>query len=549
MVGRMVSKVVTFRLPEDLMEAITSQAKATGRDRTAVVIEALKQVLGTPSTTPPVSLEGLQKQLDVLKKQFSYLNQQLVDFQQEVSSDSNVKRLEELNQTLAAGQVLLDEVSLLSPQASHVQNIGAGEDLTDAIEVATRTEPFSGRRYESEEVLQQLAAKVEQRARMLEQVLSASVDHICMYDRLGRYTYANRAFMQSFGVERTEIYGKTWQQLGLPPKTMKPFDAKLQIALATGQSIAEEISLPTISGVRDYEYILSPIHSTDGTIEAVVYTARDITERKQAEELLRESEKNYRNLFEWAHDSIFITDSSTDHLLDVNEHAARRLGYTRKQLLHLPAEVISPPMDPEHRKAILEQLWQTGSVTFEHLHRCKNGSEMPVEISSRVVEYDNQLAIQSFVRDITPRKQAESALQESQHLMQQLAQTSPYLIYSQDLVQQRQLYLNRKTNEFFGKTPEAIEAMGKTFFEEFVHPDDFPKLAEIKERLATSGKGEVLENEFRMKNAYGQWRWFHTWEVVLSRTSEGLPEQVVGTAIDVTERKQKNQSVSQGSQG
>ena len=545
----MVSKVVTFRLPEDLMEAITSQAKARGRDRTAVVIEALKQVLGTPSTTPPVSLEGLQKQLDVLKKQFSYLNQQLVDFQQEVSSDSNVKRLEELNQTLAAGQVLLDEVSLLSPQASHVQNIGAGEDLTDAIEVATRTEPFSGRRYESEEVLQQLAAKVEQRARMLEQVLSASVDHICMYDRLGRYTYANRAFMQSFGVERTEIYGKTWQQLGLPPKTMKPFDAKLQIALATGQSIAEEISLPTISGVRDYEYILSPIHSTDGTIEAVVYTARDITERKQAEELLRESEKNYRNLFEWAHDSIFITDSSTDHLLDVNEHAARRLGYTRKQLLHLPAEVISPPMDPEHRKAILEQLWQTGSVTFEHLHRCKNGSEMPVEISSRVVEYDNQLAIQSFVRDITPRKQAESALQESQHLMQQLAQTSPYLIYSQDLVQQRQLYLNRKTNEFFGKTPEAIEAMGKTFFEEFVHPDDFPKLAEIKERLATSGKGEVLENEFRMKNAYGQWRWFHTWEVVLSRTSEGLPEQVVGTAIDVTERKQKNQSVSQGSQG
>ncbi len=545
----MVSKVVTFRLPEDLMEAITSQAKATGRDRTAVVIEALKQVLGSPSTTPPVSLEGLQKQLDVLKKQFSYLNQQLVDFQQEVSSDSNVKRLEELNQTLAAGQVLLDEVSLLSPQASQVQNIGAGEDLTDAIEVATRTEPFSGRRYESEEVLQQLAAKVEQRARMLEQVLSASVDHICMYDRLGRYTYANRAFMQSFGVERTEIYGKTWQQLGLPPKTMKPFDAKLQIALATGQSIAEEISLPTISGVRDYEYILSPIHSTDGTIEAVVYTARDITERKQAEELLRESEKNYRNLFEWAHDSIFITDSSTDHLLDVNEHAARRLGYTRKQLLHLPAEVISPPMDPEHRKAILEQLWQTGSVTFEHLHRCKNGSEMPVEISSRVVEYDNQLAIQSFVRDITPRKQAELALQESQHLMQQLAQTSPYLIYSQDLVQQRQLYLNRKTNEFFGKTPEAIEAMGKTFFEEFVHPDDFPKLAEIKERLATSGKGEVLENEFRMKNAYGQWRWFHTWEVVLSRTSEGLPEQVVGTAIDVTERKQKNQSVSQGSQG
>jgi PAS domain S-box-containing protein len=80
--------------------------------------------------------------------------------------------------------------------------------------------------------------------------------------------------------------------------------------------------------------------------------------------------------------------------------------------------------------------------------------------------------------------------------------------------------------------------MGTAFFEEFLHPDDFPKLAEIKSRLATAAEGEVVENEFRMKNAKGQWCWFHTWEVVFSRTSEGLPEQVLGTAIDITERKQ-----------
>jgi PAS domain S-box-containing protein len=231
-----------------------------------------------------------------------------------------------------------------------------------------------------------------------------------MYDRLGRYTYANRAFMQSFQLERTELYGKTWQQVGLPVEAMRAFEVKLQITLATGQSIAEEISLPTVNGVRDYEYILSPIHSTDGGIEAVVYTARDITERKLAEEALRESEKNYRNLFEWAHDSIFITDSSTQILLDVNEHAARRLGYTRKQLLALPAEEYSPPMELKHRETVLRQLWQTGHVVFEHVHNCKNGKQMPVEISSRVIEYGGQLAIQSFVRDITVRKQAEEKL-------------------------------------------------------------------------------------------------------------------------------------------
>jgi PAS domain S-box-containing protein len=269
-----------------------------------------------------------------------------------------------------------------------------------------------------------------------------------------------------------------------------------------------------------------------------VYTARDITERKQAEEALRESEKNYRNLFEWAHDSIFITDSSTDHLLDVNEHAARRLGYTRKQLLQLPGEEISPPMDPAHRKAILDQLWQTGSVTFEHVHKCKHGTQMPVEISSRVVEYDGQLAIQSFVRDITARKQAEFGLQESQRFIQQLAQITPCLIYTQDVMQQHYVYLSRKVKEHFGYAPEAIQAMGRAFLEEFVHPEDFPKFAEVKKRLATAADGEVIENEFRMKNAKGQWRWFRSWEIVFSRTSKGLAEQILGTAIDITDRKE-----------
>lgn len=404
----MATKVVTFRLPDELMEAITSQAQATGRPKTAVVVDALKQVFGVSiAKTLHTSVEKLRQQ-QALSQEVANLNQQPVAFNRETTSYGSTGHLEGLDQSLASSQVFVDDVSSTLPKGSHSQNHRAVVDLTDIGEGASQaSEPHKGAQAGMKETLQQMAAEVEQRARMLEQVLSASVDHVCMYDRLGRYTYANRAFMQSFKLERTELYGKTWQQVGLPVETMKPFDAKLQITLATGQSIAEEISLPTVNGVRDYEYILSPIYGSDGSVEAVVYTARDITERKQAEEALRESEKNYRNLFEWAHDSIFITDSSTNTLLDVNEHAARRLGYTRKQLLSLPAEEYSPPMEPRHREAVLRLLWQTGHVVFEHVHNCKNGKRMPIEVSSRVIEYGGQLAIQSFVRDITVRKQAE----------------------------------------------------------------------------------------------------------------------------------------------
>ena len=419
----MATKVVTFRLPEELVEVITLQANTTGRCKTAVVVEALKQVFSFPSSTTSTSLEGLHKQQEALQKKVAALNKQLVEFNGESLSYGETQPLEGLNRVTATSQPLVNEVSLPVPNRSQAQNAEAAVDLTNSSRLDSQeSESTNGRSDEINDDLQQLTAKVEQRARMLEQVLSASVDHVCMYDRLGRYTYANRAFMQSFRLEGTELYGKTWPQLGLPLDPMRTFDSKLQIALTTGQSIAEEMALPTVNGVRDYEYILSPIHSTDGSVEAVVYTARDITERKQAEESLRESEKNYRNLFEWASDSIFITDSSTHHLLDVNEHAARRLGYTRKQLLHLPAEVISPPMDPEHRAATLRQLWKVGSVTFEHLHQCKNGAQMPVEISSRVVEYGGQLAIQSFVRDITDRKQAQEKLALYQEIITHLGE-------------------------------------------------------------------------------------------------------------------------------
>jgi PAS domain S-box-containing protein len=408
----MATKVVTFRLPDELMEAITSQAQATGRPRTAVVVDALKQVFGVPSAqTLPTSVDKLHQHQEAVGQAVASLKRQPIELRRGTASYHNQCHQEELDQSLATAQSLFDEVSSTPPKASQSQECGVVVDVTDTHkDVNPEMEQHSGSPNDYQETVQQLAAKVEQRARMLEQVLSASVDHVCMYDRLGRYTYANRAFMQSFQLERTELYGKTWQQVGLPVEAMRAFEVKLQITLATGQSIAEEISLPTVNGVRDYEYILSPIHSTDGGIEAVVYTARDITERKLAEEALRESEKNYRNLFEWAHDSIFITDSSTQILLDVNEHAARRLGYTRKQLLALPAEEYSPPMELKHRETVLRQLWQTGHVVFEHVHNCKNGKQMPVEISSRVIEYGGQLAIQSFVRDITVRKQAEEKL-------------------------------------------------------------------------------------------------------------------------------------------
>ncbi len=124
----------------------------------------------------------------------------------------------------------------------------------------------------------------------------------------------------------------------------------------------------------------------------------------------RESEEKYRNLFEYANDSIFIIEPATGRFLEVNENAAQRLGYTQKELLQLTFNDIDTPMAAARNDSIVRELQESGSVIFEHAHRRKDGSEMPVEISSRVIEYGGRQVFQSFVRDISKRKQTEEKI-------------------------------------------------------------------------------------------------------------------------------------------
>ncbi len=91
---------------------------------------------------------------------------------------------------------------------------------------------------------------------------------------------------------------------------------------------------------------------------------REIEERKLAEEALRKSEEKYRNLFEHANDSIFIINPSTRQFLDVNENAAKRLGYTIDELLQLTIDNITTPMAAQHSDDIIRELLNAVHVTF-----------------------------------------------------------------------------------------------------------------------------------------------------------------------------------------
>lgn len=154
------------------------------------------------------------------------------------------------------------------------------------------------------------------------------------------------------------------------------------------------------------------VRDGDGKVQYYEGSVQDITERKQAQEALRQSEERYRELFENSRDAIYAHDMHGRYT-SVNRAAEELSGYTREEIIgkHYSNFVL-----PTHLKAVRENLCRKLDVpletTYETQIACKNGTRKPVEVSSRMIYRNGEPAgVQGTVRDITERKRGQRALQ------------------------------------------------------------------------------------------------------------------------------------------
>ena len=187
-------------------------------------------------------------------------------------------------------------------------------------------------------------------------------------------------------------------------------NSKAELALKTGG----ENSAPVLLSV-------SPLQPTDmpGAVCAVMV---DITERKKMEEALKNSETNYRRLFEAAQDGILILDAETGQISDVNPFLLEMLGYSHEELLGKKLWEIGLFKDIEASKATSSELKSKGYVRYNDLPlETKEGRPIAVEFVSNVYLVNHHKVIQCNIRDTTERKLTAEALKKSHNELERQA--------------------------------------------------------------------------------------------------------------------------------
>jgi PAS domain S-box-containing protein len=271
-----------------------------------------------------------------------------------------------------------------------------------------------------------------------------------LWDSRFRVLSWNPAAERMFGFTEREARGKHPYDL-IVSREVQPQVDQIWRRLLRGDITAHSVNANLTREGRTIlcEWSNTPIKESGGAVVGVLSMVVDITERRKAEEALRQltdtlearvlerttelqtanraladSEEKYRRVFEMIADGAFLFDAETRRLVEVNEAALRLYGYTRKEFLRLKQTSITA--EPEDSAATLRRLMPGKTLRIPlRFHRKKNGTIFPVEISASVLSLKGRPVACGIVRDITERKLAEEALRRREQELADFFADSP----------------------------------------------------------------------------------------------------------------------------
>jgi PAS domain S-box-containing protein len=251
-------------------------------------------------------------------------------------------------------------------------------------------------------------------------IVDNMADVITVMDMNLRFTYVSPSIIRLRGYTPEEAVAQPLEQMMTPESLQiiaRVFEEEMKLEASGMADPGRSRTLELEEYRKDGSIVWSEDHLSFLRDEAkkpvgIIALSRDITERKRADEALRESEEKHRLLFDSAGDAIFIHNAEAQ-ILAVNPLACNRLGYTHEHLMSMKISQVDSPGEAPYAPDRMARLMELGELAFETVHQRSDGSLVPTDVIARRITWNGQPAIMSICRDITDRKLAEKNLQDT----------------------------------------------------------------------------------------------------------------------------------------
>ena len=310
-------------------------------------------------------------------------------------------------------------------------------------------------------------------------IFNASDDALILWDSQVRRVDVNPAYERMFGWKREEVIGRGYEHPRFTPEYAHQRVDLVRRALA-GESCRAELEPMRKDGERFHTEVRAiPFqHQGEPHVLAII---RDITERKRADEALRDSEAQYRAIFNASVDGLVLKDAE-QRIVDVNEAFLRMHGYRREQLVgQRMAEFI--PADLQARcEVLLPRLIAGEPCHFQARTRRRDGTLFDVEIEGVPMQYRGQPHALVVMRDITEAKRAEDRLRASEAQYRAIfnASADALMLWNSRL---QRVDVNPAHEKIFGFARDEVVGRG---FEGLPYPEEFvrPRIEMVRRALA-----------------------------------------------------------------
>ncbi len=372
-------------------------------------------------------------------------------------------------------------------------------------------------------------------------IIENAVKGIYQTSPQGRFISANPALARMLGYASPEsliaAFSDVGHQLYVDPRRRAEFQHLLE---QDGQVNAFEAEVYHKAGRRLWIALSTrAVRDENGHLLYYEGIAEDITARKRIEDALRDSEEQYRQLFENNPHPMWVYDVATLQFLAVNSVAIAQYGYSREEFLALTIKDIRPATEVPQLLATIPKV-EGGRYTGEWMHHKKDGTLFQVSVTSHDTNFNGRAARMVLVSDITESKKAEAALRQSEQSYAELVNSLDGIIWRADAQTFVFNFVSQQAERILGY-PTSRWTAESDFWPSHIHPDD--RTWAVNFCVAATAEGRPHEFEYRMLAADGRVVWFH--DMVKVIIADGHPAQLHGLMVDITARKEVEAQVRQ----